>query len=350
MSINCPILFPILTHPEIRDLHFRFWADYFEVLVYKMESTYTNIDTYLTLIRDTEKEIKGLPANVPPFRRHFLNEIIDRLKHGMGQLISEHYQVYCSILTPVHIELLALLSNNIVNETSDHLMRRSYIISYFGTVCTALLERQAFVHLKPFFPTIKLPLLISQTDRLNFSSVMYHNVELKNSVINFLLDFKRKVSRVKPEENLRSLLWAPLLQSFIESLRRDFESHDLELAPEFNFKSIGDFSVTRNVDFVAGPELGRRGLPILLVEISAYEVPEGFLHNDFRKMALMISHELMELIQRAKTHCPDYDITLLKVYGILASGLSFEFCVGTVMKDDQGRINFVFHTFKILEI
>ena len=90
--------------------------------------------------------------------------------------------------------------------------------------------------------------------------------------------------------------------------------------------------------------MGRQGLPILLVEIAANEVPRFLLHKDFRKMALMMAHELMELIQRAQTSCPDDDITKFRVYGILVARLSFEFCIGTVMKDAEGRINFVFHS------
>lgn len=53
---------------------------------------------------------------------------------------------------------------------------------------------------------------------------------------------------------------------------------------------------------------------------------------------------LMKKVRRAESHCPNDDSTKFAVYALLIDEFGFEFCVGTVVKDETGRINFMFHT------
>ena len=53
---------------------------------------------------------------------------------------------------------------------------------------------------------------------------------------------------------------------------------------------------------------------------------------------------LMEKVRRAESHCPSEDSAKFAVYAILIDEFGFDFCVGTVVKDSAGRINFMFHT------
>ena len=167
-------------------------------------------------------------------------------------MLVESLESFRSILRPAHAQILEMLSEQINQNISDHLLRRSYVISFFGTVCSALLDRPAYSHMKAFFPSLKLPLLISDADRTIFRTAFYRNVSLKNCVKNFLLDYKVHLFKVRREENLRSLLLAPILQSFICSLKREFVVDELDLALEYNFKDVGDFAEIRFVDFADG--------------------------------------------------------------------------------------------------
>ena len=173
---------------------------------------------------------------------HLKRSIRESIAHLRRKcLMVESLESFRSILRPAHAQILEMLSEQINQNISDHLLRRSYVISFFGTVCSALLDRPAYSHMKAFFPSLKLPLLISDADRTIFRTAFYRNVSLKNCVKNFLLDYKVHLFKVRREENLRSLLWAPILQSFICSLKREFVVDELDLALEYNFKDVVGF-------------------------------------------------------------------------------------------------------------
>ena len=50
----------------------------------------------------------------------------------------------------------------------------------------------------------------------------------------------------------------------------------------------------------------------------------------------------MELVQRAKADCPNFDVNQFKLFGILIGGRIFELCVGCLV-EREGKINFIFH-------
>ena len=141
--------------------------------------------------------------------------------------------------------------------------------------------------------------------------------------------------KAKPEENLRSMFWAPLLKNIFSSLKLDLRIEELLMIAEYDTSNIPGFHERRYVDIAVVPP-GPDGLPILLVEMSAHPVPEGLIQKDFRKMAICMVFILMEKVKRAEVHCPDEEFTKFRVYGLFIAGYDFEFCVGTV--------NFMFHS------
>ena len=256
-------------------------------------------------------------------------------------ILDETIRIYGKILRPAHIELLKLLSDLNLENKESQLLRRSFLASYYGICVSAVLEHPKLEHIKSFFPSLKLPLALSNEDISEFESLHCGSVPLKNhfeNVFNAYLPDKRS----KPEENLRSLIWTPILMNYLNSLKSTFGRPELNLSLEFNLKTIPNFSWLRFVDFAFAPNNG--GLPILIIEIAADEVPSGCIHKDFRKMSVAMAHILMELIQRAKSECSDEDLSRFRVYGLLISGRHFEFCVGSVVKSSNGKINFMFHT------
>lgn len=78
--------------------------------------------------------------------------------------------------------------------------------------------------------------------------------------------------------------------------------------------------------------------------MAASEVTKGHMHKDFGKMSIMMALILMELVKRSKSECPNDDFSKFRVYGILVAGRMFEFCIVSVVKSSEGKINFIFNT------
>ena len=251
-------------------------------------------------------------------------------------------QSYRDMLTKAHLKVFGILNRLINGNQGNALLRRAYVIAYFGCICSALFERTEFTEMKRYFPSVKLPIIVTPEDHVAFSDMNYRFYNLQPHIWTELLGFVADL-RTRPEENLRCMFWAPILKAMFTSLKITLGIDDLSIIAEYNTQYIQDFPELRFVDIVVVPN-NPDGLPILLVEMSAHPVPEGLIHKDFRKMAICMVFILMEKVKRAEVHCPDEDYTKFRVYGLLIAGYDFEFCVGTVMKDSSGRINFMFHT------
>ena len=248
---------------------------------------------------------------------------------------------YREVLRPSHIYILKELQSLHRADLTDVLVQRAYICAYYGICISTILQRPEFHQLRPYYPSMRLPLDISESDIQAYESELYRSVPLKQSVENFILDYK-PLLRGRAEEFLKKL-WGPLLQSFFCSLKLRLGISDLHIIPEFSSKNIPGMDELRFFDFAVAD--GHEGLPVLVVEMSANPVntSTGQIHKDMRKMAITMSQILMTIIQRSKSHCPDDDITKFRVFGLLIGGSEFECCVGSVIQNQNGQVSFVFN-------
>ena len=272
----------------------------------------------------------------------FAQNSLENAESQLRMYISIHIQNYREMLTKGHLNVLRTLNEMIASNRDDFLVRRAYVIAYFGCICSALFERTEFTDMKRYFPAVKLPIIVTLEDNVAFSDINYRYYNLQPHIWTELLGFVAD-PRTRSEENLRCMFWAPILKAMFNSLKLSLAIDDLSIIAEYNTQYIPEFPELRFVDMAVVSD-GPDGLPILLVEMSAHPVPAGLFHKDFRKMAICMIFILTEKVKRAELHCPDEDFTKFRVHGLLIAGYDFEFCVGTVMKDSCGRINFMFHT------
>lgn len=234
-----------------------------------------------------------------------------------------------------------------INELRDHfstdsLLRRSYLGSLYNVCITALLEREEFSDLRRNFPSLQFPLAIIPGDSEALEESHLGELRLKPLIEKYLRSFE-PFRFSKPEGHMRAGIWAPLLTDLLSFVSGKYKNSDLVAVNELSSKVFHTISLTRFVDFAACAR-GLNGLPVLLIEMAESEVESGGTHKDFRKQCLMMVFSTSELINRAGILCPDEDLTKFRTYGILISGRVFELCACTVIKGQDGKYGFVFHS------
>lgn len=120
-----------------------------------MPFRYSNIETYLSAIDYQVDSLEKLEQDAPEFIRSEIITTIQELRTEMHSFIYETYRDFGRLMTRAHIEVLRILSSLRESGGNDDLLRRSYVISYFGMICSELLAKPDFRRMNPFFPSIQ---------------------------------------------------------------------------------------------------------------------------------------------------------------------------------------------------
>ena len=225
---------------------------------------------------------------------------------------------------------------------SDHLLRRSFLGALYNTCSTALFERSEFLDLKQYFPSLKLPLALSKEDYDSLNELNLKGLPLK-VLFRKYLEFYEPFRFSRPEDHLRVWIWAPLLTDLLSFVSVKYQNFDFIAVNKLSTRLFHSMSLTRFVDFSACSR-GPNGILLFLCEMAESEVPTAGVHKDFRKLSILMVFALSELINRAGILFPDEELTKFRVYGTLISGRIFDLCVCTVIKGDDGKYGFVFHS------